>query len=340
MTSNLIDRKFIGLVSGRLKNITYKGSSSVLASFTHSCERANKRRGHFLSYKGTTFFRCFNCGSSLSLSQFLKDTDQTLYREYCLENFREGVWESREPEHSILDDSTEPEKIAPERSDYFDTLIPYSSLRDNHPALSYVTSRGIPRERYLEFFLAPNFFKWASNFDPVFSRFEKSVPRLVIPYYGSLNSNLLGFSCRAFGKELPKYIHLRVDKTNEFIYGLSRLDMSKPILVTEGPLDSTFLSNCIAMGGASFKSEFISSHKENVIIIPDNDFRRNLHVFNQLRAAVDAGNKICLLPSHWPKDINDCIKKGISSDSIHNYISENTKFGLAAKLELALEKKC
>lgn len=336
MTSQIIDRKFIGLVSGRLKNITYKGSGSVVASFTHSCERANKRRAHFLTYKGSTFCKCFNCGASLSLSQFLKDTDQVLYKEYCMENFKDGVWETTEPQPAVF---VEPKHIKPE-FDRFDGLVPYEGLISTHPAIEYVVRRMIPKERYDEFFLAPKFYKWASKFDSVFFKFEKDAPRLIIPYYGLLNSNLLGFSCRAFGKETPKYIHLRVDEENEFIYGLSRLDLRKPILVVEGQIDSMLLDNAIAIGRASYVSDFLVKHKADVTIVPDNDFRRNFHVCNQLKKAILSGYTICILPSHWPKDINDMIKTGISKNEIQEYIKNNRKSGQSALLELALEKRC
>lgn len=340
MSNNtIIDRKFIGLVSSRLRNLTYKNTSSVIASFSHTCERSdsNKKRAHFLKYKDGTFMRCFNCSESISLSKFLQHIDPSLYKEYCMENFKEGIWESKIDYKPVLVEPIKP--IEKPKINYLDGLISYKNLSCDNPALIPLIKRHIPAIRYEQLYLAPKFYKWASLIDPIFSKFKKDVPRLIIPYYG-INKNLLGFSCRAFGNENPKYIHLRIDNTTEFIYGLEFVDTDKAILVVEGQIDSFFLDNCIAIGRSSYKSEFLESHKENVIIIPDNDFRRNIHVCNQIKKAITNGFTVCFLPNYWKKDINDIVRDGITSTTIEQYILNNKKSGVSALLELALERKC
>jgi hypothetical protein len=309
MSNTIIDKKFIGLVSGRLRNLIYKNTASVVASFTHSCERpeSRKRRGHFLSYPDGVFMRCFNCGESLPLSKFLQDQDPTLYREYCLENFKEGIWESKEEYRPVL---VEPVKEEPKvELDYFQGLISHRDLPENHPAMQYIAKRMIPKARYDELYIAPQFYRWASRIDPIFKKFTVEVPRLILPYY-DINKNLLGFSCRAYGKEQPKYIHLRTDETREFIYGQDHVDIKKLIFVVEGQIDSMFLDNCVAIGRASYKSGFLETHKNNLVIIPDNDFRRNIHVCEQIKKAVTSGFTVCFLPDYWKKDINDIVKSG------------------------------
>jgi hypothetical protein len=339
MSSTIIDKKFIGLVSSRLRNLTYKNTASVVASFTHTCERSDsrKKRAHFLSYPDGVFMRCFNCGEALPLSKFLQDVDPVLYREYCLENFKEGIWESKETYRPVL---VEPVKVEPKPTiNYFESLISYADLPSNHPALQYIVRRQIPESRYKELYLAPKFYKWASRIDPIFLKFAVDVPRLIVPYY-DLNKKLLGFSCRAFGKEIPKYIHLRTDKENEFIYGQDHVDINKPLLVVEGQIDSMFLENCVAIGRADYKSGFLETHKQNIVIIPDNDFRRNIHVCNQIRRAITSGFKVCFLPDYWKKDVNDIVKSGITASEIQDYVIRNKKSGASALLELALERKC
>lgn len=339
MSSTIIDKKFIGLVSGRLKNLVYKNTASVVASFTHSCERpeSRKRRGHFLSYPDGVFMRCFNCGESLPLSKFLQDQDPTLYKEYCLENFKEGVWESKEEYRPVL---VEPVVEKPKPViDYFHNLISYRDLPDDHPAMNYIIDRQIPEKRYKELYIVPKFHKWASKIDPIFEKFKTDHPRLVLPYY-DINKNLLGFTCRAYGKEQPKYIHLRTDDTREFIYGQDHVDINKPILAVEGQIDSMFLDNCVAIGRASYKSGFLETHKTNLAIIPDNDFRRNIHVCNQIKKAITSGFTVCFLPESWKKDINDIIKSGTTAREIQEYVMSNRKSGAQALLQLALERKC
>lgn len=339
MSSTIIDKKYVGFVSSRLKNITYKNTGSVLASFTHSCERpeSRKTRGHFLNHNGSVFFKCFNCSESLPLSKFLQDIDPSLYREYCLENFKEGVWESKKEYKPTLSTPVKSESKA--IYNHFTDLISYSSLPIGNPALKYISNRQIPEARYKDLYLVPKFFKWASKIDPVFKTFKIDSPRLIIPCFDS-TKKLLGFTCRAFGKEMPKYIHLRIDKEQEFIYGQHRIDINKTLLVVEGQLDSLFLDNCLAIGRADYKSDFLETHKAKVVIIPDNDFRRNLHVCNQLKKAITSGFTVCLLPDSWKKDINDIVRSGITANEIEQYVFKNKKSGAAALLELALEKRC
>ena len=338
--SSIIDKKFIGLISGRLRNVTYKNSGSVLASFSHSCERANshKKRGHFLLYKGVTFFRCFNCGESMSLSQYIKSEDPVLFREYALENFKEGVWDSKPQEPIPLKNLEESEPV-PNVINHMTGLLCYDSLKSTNPALKYVVDRMIPTDRYSDLYLAPKFYEWAGRIDPVFKKFTRESPRLVLPYHDR-GGNLLGFTCRAFGKELPKYIHLRLDKDKEFIYGANRVDTSSPIIVLEGQLDSLFLDNAVGVGRASYDSAFLSENKTMTIIVPDNDWRRNIHVCNQLKRAILCGQSVSILPDYWKKDINDIIRSGINKSQLMEYIISHKKSGPAAELELALERKC
>jgi hypothetical protein len=101
-----------------------------------------------------------------------------------------------------------------------------------------------------------------------------------------------------------------------------------------------FLDNAVAVGNANYSSEFLEKNKENVVIIPDNDFRRNPQVCAQLKKAIQAGFAICILPDHWKKDVNAIIQSGVTKQEIQNYIQTNTKRGLAATLEFTLEKKC
>ena len=281
--------------------------------------------------------RCFNCGESLPLSKFLQDQDPALYKEYCLENFKEGIWESKEEYRPVLVAPIKEEaKLA---IDHFKGLISYRDIPKGHPAMGYITDRQIPEKRYKELYIVPKFHKWASRIDPIFGKFKTDHPRLVLPYY-DINKNLLGFTCRAYGQEQPKYIHLRTDDTREFIYGQDHVDISKPILVVEGQIDSMFLDNCVAIGRASYKSGFLETHKNNLVIIPDNDFRRNIHVCEQIKKAITSGFNVCFLPESWKKDINLIVKSGINAQEIHEYVMSNRKSGAQALLQLALERKC
>ena len=54
------------------------------------------------------------------------------------------------------------------------------------------------------------------------------------------------------GDKTLRYITLRtVESDDKLVYGLDRVDFNKTIKIVEGPLDSLFLSNCLASGDAN-----------------------------------------------------------------------------------------
>ena len=90
---DLIDSKFIGLVSSRLQK--FKRIKADLYNFRcplcgDSQKHKNKARGYFYQVKTNTNYKCHNCGASLSFNNFLKQIDSTLHKQYTLEKFKDG----------------------------------------------------------------------------------------------------------------------------------------------------------------------------------------------------------------------------------------------------------
>jgi len=57
------------------------------------------------------------------------------------------------------------------------------------------------------------------------------------------------------GNNKLRYVTVRVTD-DAMIYGLNLLDLSQTIYVTEGPIDSMFVDNAIAVGGSDFKRSY------------------------------------------------------------------------------------
>ena len=90
---DLIDSKYIGLVSSRLQK--FKKVKSNLYNFRcpicgDSQKHKNKARGYIYQVKNNSNFKCHNCGASMSLNNFLKTIDTTLHKQYTLEKFKGG----------------------------------------------------------------------------------------------------------------------------------------------------------------------------------------------------------------------------------------------------------
>ena len=90
---DLIDSKYIGLVSARLAK--FKRVKADLYNFRcpicgDSQRYKNKARGYIYSVKNNTNFKCHNCGASMSLNNFLKEIDPALHKQYTMEKFKGG----------------------------------------------------------------------------------------------------------------------------------------------------------------------------------------------------------------------------------------------------------
>ena len=169
-----------------------------------------------------------------------------------------------------------------------------------------------------------------------FPSVEGDHPRLVIPFFDEDNK-FFCFLGRAFGNEKPKYITLKLDPDKNKIYGLNRVDKSKHILVVEGPIDSLFLDNCIAVAGSTNFAKDIP--KENTTIVFDNE-RRNREILIQVKQIIDKGYNVVLWPDDVKeKDINDMILSGKTKDQIQTIIKNNTYQGNMAKMKFATWRK-
>jgi hypothetical protein len=214
-----------------------------------------------------------------------------------------------------------------------DSIQPVTSLLINHPAVAYLLKRKIPRHKWDLFYFAPKFKTFTNTAlgKNKFSSMENDVPRLVIPFFNQ-HGKCFMFQGRAFGNEEPKYFSIKIDDDAEKVFGLERVDYSYPVYVTEGPIDSLFLPNGLAVAGSTLDIELFRSIKSNVTLIPDNE-PRNKEIMKQVKGYIDKGYSVCLWPDNVAeKDINEMVLSGKSPESILETINNNTYTGLAAQL--------
>ena len=150
---------------------------------------------------------------------------------------------------------------------------------------------------------------------------------------------MIGLSGRAINNASLRYLTMRFVDDVPLIYNINNVDKSKTIYVTEGPIDSLFLPNSIAVGGSDFKK--ISNLKQNAIIIYDNE-PRNTVILDKIEEVIDDGYAVCIWNDkrvEGLKDINDMIMNGITVEQIVEIIDSCTYSGLSAKLKLQEYKK-
>ena len=273
----------------------------------------NKARGYFYRKKNDFFYKCHNCGKGTTFSKVLQYTDPEMYKEFVMEKFtgpKTDEFKFEAPKFKKRDPKLE-------------NLTPINKLNGNHPARQFVESRQIPEEFYSDLYLCSKFFKWAKI------RSKQDHPRLVIPFRDE-SGEVFAAQGRAFGKETPKYLTVKFQDKPK-IFGLDRCDWSQRTYVVEGPLDSLFVDNCLAVAGADFEHHF--PMKENVTIILDNE-PRSREIIKRMEKLIDKDYELVIWPDNVKeKDINDMVLAG--NANIMQTITNNTYTGLTAKLKLA-----
>lgn len=340
-----VDIKFVNMLSPRLRN--FKKKNDYLWNFScpmcgDSSKNKLKARGYIYRQKSDLFFRCHNCGHGTNLGNLIKFVDDHLYKEYVLERYKEGAtrYNAHKDVGEVLPTLKQSNNIEELLTDSVLDGLKRIDQMDGHPAQKYIAGRKIPMDKWHLFYFAPQFKKFVNGITPKFAEpIVDEHPRLIIPYFNNAGK-CFAFQGRAFGAEEPKYYTIKVDENEEKIYGLDRVDYSKRIYVVEGPIDSLFLPNAIAVSGSSFDTPTIRSLLTNATIVIDNE-PRNKDIVKQLAKYIDLGYNVVMYPdSVTEKDVNDMIMSGKTPDEILNIINTNTFSGMAAKMRFATWRKC
>ena len=126
-----------------------------------------------------------------------------------------------------------------------------------------------------------------------------------------------------------KYITIMLEESAPKIYGLDDINTGETVYVTEGPFDSTFISNSIAMCGAD--GDVSKWGITNPVWIYDNE-PRNKQIVERLSATIDRGDRVVIFPKNiLEKDINDMY---LSGQNVQKVVESNIYQGLEAKLKL------
>jgi hypothetical protein len=147
-------------------------------------------------------------------------------------------------------------------------------------------------------------------------------------------NTLVGFQGRALGPSKIKYITVMLNDDAPKIYGLDEIQKDKTVYITEGPFDSTFISNAIALCGAD--GDVGKWGIGDCVWIYDNE-PRNAEIHSRISRVIDNGEKVVIWPSSIKeKDVNDMFLTGLNVQSV---IESNTYSGLEAKLKFTTWKK-
>jgi len=320
---NHIDSKFISLLSAKLQK--FKRVKSNLYNFRcpicgDSHKNKSKTRGYLYSVKADVNYKCHNCGASMTFSSFLKQQDPILHKQYVFERFKQGT-----TGRATVVENPKFDFQAPK----FKKKINLPKASENPSADGYLTARKLDSN---QFYYAEQFKKFVNTLKPTFDDTRYDEERIIIPLY--YEKNLIGLQGRSLGPSKVKYITVMLNDDAPKIYGLDNIRRDDPVYITEGPFDSTFIRNSIAMCGAD--ADVDRWGISNPIWIYDNEPRNN-EIVRRIGNTIDSGDSVVIWPSNIDdKDINDMVMSGLDVQSV---IESNTYTGLAAQLKFTTWKK-
>jgi len=282
-------------------------------------------------------FGCYNGCAARPFSAFLKTIDPLLYDEYRLEKYRDN-----QPIKRPKKDYTPPKsKVVLDVSPrLIDSLMDrLDTLPEDNKAVQYAIKRQIPKDKYPYLYYVDDVSKMEQLSEKYRDKIKGTEPRLVLPFF-DWSGKMIGFTARALGDESLRYLTVKIDDEAPMIFGTETFDKSKKGYVVEGPIDSLFLPNCLAVAGTAFnKLDEVGLDKSLVTLILDNQ-PRNREVVKVYNRFIERGWKILLWPQNINgKDINEIILNGLTSDELVSIIDKNTHQGLSAKLAFTNWKK-
>ena len=320
---DLVDSKFIGLVSSRLQK--FKKIKSNLYNFRcpicgDSQKNKSKTRGYLYTVKADVNFRCHNCGASMTLSNFLKAIDPVIHKQYVFERFKDG--------HTGRGTVVEEPKFNFE-APIFKKSIDLPRASEIPIAKKYLEKRKLDATK---FYFAEKFQQWVNSHKQTFDTIHRDESRIIIPLY--YNKDLVGVQGRSLGPNSVKYITTIFYDDAPKIYGLDTIRRGTPVFITEGPFDSTFIRNSIAMCGAD--GDVGKWGVSDPVWVYDNEPRSH-EIVRRISDTISRGERVVIWPSNiHEKDINDMVLAGHDVQSI---VESNVYDGLEANLKFTTWKR-
>ena len=320
---DFIDVKYINLISSRFQK--FKRVKHNLYNFRcpicgDSQKNKTKARGYLYQVKTNTNFKCHNCGINISFNNFLKQIDSVIYKQYTFEKFKSG----NTGKNFVVD-----EPVFKFEAPKFKSKINLPKASENSDAKKYLENRKLNPDK---FYYTDQFKSWTNSLKEVFDDTSKDEPRIIIPLF--YQNTLVGFQGRSLSSSKIKYITIMLSDDAPKIYGLDEVQKTETVYITEGPFDSTFIRNSIALCGAD--GDVTKWGICDCVWIYDNE-PRNSEILSRISRVIEDGQKVVIWPSTIKeKDINDMVLSGLN---VQNVIESNTYSGLEAKLKFTTWKK-
>ncbi len=296
-----------------------------------------KARGYFYSRKGGIFFKCHNCQYGSHISKLIEILDPDLYRKYRMEKYTTLPKSNTVSVFTTEDMKPKFSRRQPTRliGSLFDSI---DTLPENHIAVKFLVGRNIPRDRWDELYYIENIKDIGNLSKGYCKKITSDEPRIIIPFYNRQNK-LIAVDCRALDDHHIRYLTVTINKDESPIYNLNKIDYNQRVFVLEGPFDSMFLPNAIAVGTSDLKKVRKFVDKTNSTFILDNQ-PRNKEIVKITRKLILNDFEVFIWPEIPEKDINELVtSQKLASDELLQLINRHTFSGMAGYAAFVRWKK-
>lgn len=270
-----------------------------------------KKRAYILKSKTPWIYYCHNCNASMSVITWMKEYYPSNYTGFIRDSMRDRK-DRKDTKHVYNNiKSQKVYKDHDEKADvkYFKPIIKYPD------AVKFCEDRLIPSSVYK---------KWKYAVDGKYSG------RIIITFLND-KGKVYYYQGRKFNNNSGMKYLSRYGNHNS-IYNYYNVDVSLPVIILEGPIDSVFVDNSVAVTGLKLKGEGLDKFPHKYFML-DNDesgrvrarklLKHNSYVFNWVKFLKDykCDGEV--------KDVNDFILKNIQGitkltwDIIEQYFTNN-----------------
>jgi hypothetical protein len=198
--------------------------------------------------------------------KFLEAIDPTVVKSYAMERYANGENKQHDfpkPERKEL--------VIPKAPTFKKKTLDLPSIKslsDGHIAKDYVIFRKIPKSFHTELFYAEDFRKFCEymKLPPEKTENLPHDDRLIIPFV-DIYGDLVAFQGRDLHGGPIRYITLKLKYDTFKVYGIDRANVNEMVYVVEGPIDSMFLPNCVAMADSNLMSAENITSKSNLVLV-------------------------------------------------------------------------
>lgn len=268
---------------------------------------------------------------------FINLIDSNLVKEYSMERYTNGETGNQNYPKPKVEEPKFEKPVFRKKKQL--NLPKISELPVEHYAYQYCIGRKIPSDTYDKLYYANDFKIFIDEILPDHGKDLKSDdPRLIIPFYDE-DGTLLAVQGRSLRDSKIRYITIKLAEDSIKIFGLDKVNKDEKVYVTEGPIDSLFLSNAVATADANLLNAVNYIQKDKLVLIFDNE-PRNKDICRIMDKAIEEHFQICIWPEMiQEKDINEMILGGFTTEEISDIIDKNTFVNLRAKMEFIGWKK-